>query len=103
MIQFPNYTCLGTALETGFRDYVATHQLPEGASVAAHLNAKNQMSFVVYRFREKYESGRGNTLIEAIQAMERDHPQGAALIAKKREQAKALLSEAHQLEIQSQS
>jgi hypothetical protein len=35
--------------------------------------------------------------------MERDHPQGAALIAKKREQAKALLSEAHQLEIQSQS
>lgn len=98
-----DYTNPETALHSSLKDYVAEHDLLEGTNVAAHLNAKNQMSFVVYRFREKYESGRGDTLIEAIQAMERDHPQGAALIAQKREQAKALLSEAHQLEIQSQS
>ena len=91
------------AFRTAFMDLAAAESVPSNINCGAYLSKEGELTFIVYRWGETYESGQGNTFPEAMQAMQKQHPTGAALIAKKREQAKALLAEAHQLETQIQS
>jgi hypothetical protein len=78
--------------------------VPEHLTLAAHLDRDDRMTYTVSGFN--HESGfqikSAPKSIEALSKFNALHPTGALLIKHKRQLAKQLLKEAHDLEIQSQ-
>jgi len=99
-----DYTNPQTALESALRDTAAEIELDANMNLAVHLNPAGAVNYTVSGYIDgSYCTAGGETAAEALADFRMENPTGAALIAKKREQAKALLAEAHKLEIESQS
>ena len=98
-----DYTSPQAALESALRDTEAEIELDADLNLAAHLNRNGNISYTVSGWiDESYCNEGGETAAEALANFRFKNPTGAALIAKKRNEAKALLAEAHKLETQSE-
>ena len=91
-------------LESALISVVQEIELDPDLNIAAHYMQGGLYTYTISGYAESgYAAACGETPRDALEKFRCENPTGAALIAQKREEAKALLTEAHKLETQTQS
>lgn len=91
-------------VRTALGDLRCAVGVPENLTLAPHLNGKDCVSYTLSGFTdEAFETAGGKTAVETLEAWHNLNPTGASLVDQKRERARNLLREAHDLEISLQS